>query len=352
MSALLPLVPFLLLANPSPTIRLSADSPPAVEVRGLAPADLEKLEFRLSVAGVADAPALTGTHRIVDGVFRFEPRFPLVPGTKYRAVARVGEAETAVELSVPRPIPPPAGNVVAIFPTAAKLPENTLRLYIQFSAPMTRGDAYSHIRFLDEAGKPLPSPFLELGEELWSPDGTRFTLLFDPGRVKRGLKPREEDGPTLEMGKRYTLVVDRTWCDEHGTPLRQSFRKEILAGPPDEEPVNLGNWSITPPAGKSHQPVLVRLPKPLDHALLQRLVWVEDADGKKVEGSLRVGGGDRVISFAPTNAWVPGKYRIVADTRLEDPCGNRVGEAFEVDILKPIQRKVESATGFREFSTR
>ena len=39
------------------------------------------------------------------------------------------------------------------------------------------------------SGQAVADPFLELDEELWSTDGRRFTLLFDPGRIKRGLKP-------------------------------------------------------------------------------------------------------------------------------------------------------------------
>jgi hypothetical protein len=55
-----------------------------------------------------------------------------------------------------------------------------------------RGEAYEHIKLLDAKGKPLEEVFLELGEELWDPEMKRFTLLFHPGRVKKGLVPREE----------------------------------------------------------------------------------------------------------------------------------------------------------------
>src|SRR5438105_1654786 len=78
---------------------------------------------------------------------------------------------------------------------------------------MGRGAAYHHIRLLDATGRPVDAPFLELEEELWSNDGMRFTLLFDPGRIKRGLKPREELGPVLGAGKSYTLVIDGAWPD-------------------------------------------------------------------------------------------------------------------------------------------
>ena len=84
--------------------------------------------------------------------------------------------------------------VTQVYPTSDKLPENQLKFYLHFSAPMSRGDSYKHIQLLDEKGKAVELPFLELDEELWDPAGKRFTLFFDPGRIKRGLKPREEVG--------------------------------------------------------------------------------------------------------------------------------------------------------------
>jgi len=46
----------------------------------------------------------------------------------------------------------------------------------------------------------------------------------------------------------------------------------------------------------------VRLAKPLDRALLNRMLWVTDASGKKVDGTLTVGGGERWLSFAAGEA--------------------------------------------------
>ena len=132
------------------------------------------------------------------------------------------------------------------------LPENLLRFYIQFSAPMSRGEAYQHIRLLDAAGKPVADPFLELDEELWSRDGRRFTLLFDPGRIKRGLKPREEVGPVLEAGKSYTLVIDRPGPTP-GQSARSRFRKSFRVGPPDQDSPSPGTGRSRPPrAGTRH----------------------------------------------------------------------------------------------------
>src|SRR5207302_1594426 len=113
---------------------------------------------------------------------------------------------TEAVVGLPKPQTPPT-KLVQVYPTADVLPENQLKFYLHFSAPMSRGEAYRRVHLIGEDGKEVETPFLELEEELWDGEGTRFTLFFHPGRVKRGLKPREEVGPTLEEGKRYTLVV-------------------------------------------------------------------------------------------------------------------------------------------------
>ena len=73
---------------------------------------------------------------------------------------------------------------------------------------MSRGEVYRRVRLVGEQGD-VDLPFLELGEELWDPEGRRLTLLFDPGRIKRGLKPREDAGQILQPGKRYALPNSR-----------------------------------------------------------------------------------------------------------------------------------------------
>src|SRR5262249_54108957 len=158
----------------------------------------------------------------------------------------------------------------------------------------------------------------EIEEQLWSADGTRLMLLCDPGRVKRGLVPREEDGPILEEGRRYTLVVDRDWEDADGRVLKEEVRKTFDVGPPDDLPVEPQTWSLMAPPKNGTNPLIIRLAKPLDRALLPRMLHVTDATGKGVEGVITIGGGERVITFAPAKPWLAGRYQLVIDTHLED----------------------------------
>ncbi len=363
----------LLLAAPGPAVRLTADATPAVEVSGLTDAEAEWLAarkpgdaawvavFRVVVAeGVKadDRPPLLGAYRVEGRRLAFTPRFPLVPGVRYRAVLDLNAipvhpaihiALVTADLVAPEPPAGPPTRVTAVYPSASILPENALRLYVHFSGPVSRQDVYRHLALTRDDGTKVALPFLELDEQLWSADGTRLTLLFDPGRVKRGLVPREEDGPILEQGRRYTFALDPKWEDAAGRPLASGVRKTFTAGPPDDAPVDPATWSLMTPRRGSDAPLIVRLAKPHDHALLGRMVWVTNAAGEKVTGTVTVGGGERVVTFAPAKPWPAGKFHLVIDTRLEDTCGNRVGEPFEVDVFKPVTRKVVAETVTRAF---
>ncbi|MCS6864898.1 MAG: hypothetical protein RMJ56_05900 [Gemmataceae bacterium] len=287
---------------------------------------------------------VAGEWSIRDQQLRFEPLYPLAAGVKYRVVCdfRAVPRTTlrgpvfTLTLTVPKPPPGPRVRIVRVYPSAYRLPENTLRMYIHFSGPVARGEVYSRIRLIRDDGKEVVRPFVELDEELWSPDGLRLTLLFDPGRVKRGLSPREEHGPILEEGRRYTFIIDAQWPDTEGRPLLAPFRKTFVVTAPDDEPVWPNDWKLLPPPASSDAPLIIRLAKPLDHALLGRLLWVVDATGQPVDGTISVGGGERVVTFTPAQPWRRGNYKLIINDELEDVCGNRVGEPFEVDVFKPI----------------
>ncbi len=351
-------------AAAEPTVQLvaaAASEPPAVVITGIDPviltaitqAQLTRDEWpkvaRLVVAEGTEAEMaqrlpVAGEWSIRDQQLQFSPLFPLAAGMKYQVVCdfraiprsdRQGPTFT-LTLTVPKPPPGPRVRIISVYPSANRLPENTLRMYIHFSGPVTRGDVYSRIRLIRDDGKEVVRPFVELDEELWSPDGLRLTLLFDPGRVKRGLSPREEHGPILEEGRQYTIVIDASWPDTEGRPLLAPFRKTFVATAPDDEPVWPNDWKLILPRANSDAPLMIRLAKPLDHALLGRLLWVVDAAGQPVAGTLSVGGGERVVTFTPAQPWKRGSYKLIINDELEDVCGNRVGEPFEVDVFKPI----------------
>jgi hypothetical protein len=304
--------------------------------------------FAVAVAGTETRVPMFGTYAVEGGALRFTPRFPLGPG---EYVARLdparlpGGSGPVVErrFRVAPPPPGPLSRVVAVYPSAAELPENLLRLYVHFSAPMRRGEAYDHVLILDAAGKAVEAPFLTLGEELWDLPGQRLTLLLDPGRVKHDLKPRQELGPILEAGKAYTLVIDGQWRDAAGQPLGKDFRQPFAAGAAEPRPVQPAGWALHPPPANTREPLVVASPKALDHALFGRTVQVLDAAGRAVAGDIAVTDHETRWRFTPQRPWAAGEYVLEVESILEDAAGNRVGRSFEVDELRPAPGTVPPA---------
>ena len=353
-------------ATCNPVLRLSADKEPAIEVTGLLAEERQALArldwtpeqwhglFAVYVEGNGDKskqPALLGIYRIGKEAIRFEPRYPLARGVSYRAVfhpdklpGHADSNEPAVEkvLLLPKRKPIAPTIVARVYPTRDELPENQLKFYLHFSAPMGVGEAYEHVRLLREDGTADATAFLELPQELWDRDGKRFTLFLDPGRVKRGLKPREDVGPVLETGKRYTLAIDRAWKDAEGNPLKESYRKTFRVLPPDETQPDPKTWKLEAPAADSMSPLAMTSPKSLDHALLHRLLWIEDEGGNTVAGTIEVTKAETCWHFTPSKPWKAGRYHLVADTRLEDLAGNSIGRAFEVDERRPRERQTQT----------
>ncbi|MFL5341851.1 MAG: hypothetical protein ACJ8F7_17025 [Gemmataceae bacterium] len=323
-----------------PTIRYrppTQDRPAAVEVVGLDAAQLARWKAMppdwpsfFSVRVGQSQTAMLGSYSVEQDVVRFEPRFPLVGGLTYRVKFQA----VAAEIRLPKP-PAVATTVVEqIYPTADRLPENQLKFYLHFSAPMSRGEAYNRVHLIRADGTEVDRPFLELDEELWTPDMKRFTLFLHPGRVKRELKPREELGPILEDGKKYTLVVDALWKDENGNPLKSAYRKEFTAGKSEDGQPDPKAWKLTAAANS----VRLQFSRPLDHALLQRMLWVLDAAGRRIDGAIRVSQEETVWEFVPAKPLPAGDYRLAVNTALEDLAGNSVARPFEVDIFQPVQQ--------------
>ena len=165
------------------------------------------------------------------------------------------------------------------------------------------------------------------------PTRRRLTLLFDPGRIKRGLRGHEELGAPLQAGHRYRLEIDGGWRDGRGRPLGAVFSHELVAGPDDREAPDPSTWRLDPPVGDT-APLVVRFAEPLDRALLASRMAVEDAAGRRMAGAIDVDEGDRRWRFTPAEAWRPGSYRLRVAPDLEDVAGNNLRRLFDADLTR------------------
>lgn len=313
-----------------------------VEVTGLDVAKLGQMDPKrgqalmpvYAGAGGPDAPPMAGTYRVEAGVLVFEPQFPPEPGVTCRAVLDAGGEPVVAEFAAPvRPAAAPT-TVTQVYPTAKRLPENLLKFYVHFSAPMRRGGIYEHIKLLDDTGAEVELPFLEIDEELWDPEMKRLTLFIDPGRIKRGVTPLEEIGPALETGKRFRLVIVPTWRDAAGIALGKGFDKAFEVVAPDRDPPDPATWEVAPPAAGTRDPLVVTFNEPMDHALAVRLISVADDKGVAIEGTRALTDGERAWTFTPVSSWAAGDHFVTVRSTVEDLAGNNFGKPFEVDLAQ------------------
>jgi hypothetical protein len=290
---------------------------------------------------------MLGTYEVNSKYLRFTPRFAWVPGIVYRAkfdyqlfINKYGGRQwdhsnvaSSLDLSfdVPRPSSLPT-TITKVTPSSDQLPENLLRAYIHFSAPMSLDAGYRYIHLLDESESEVTMPFLVLDHGLWDPAHQRFTVLFDPGRIKRGIKANLEQGPPLKTGRKYELVIDAAWPDATGRPLANSFRKVFKVGPADRRSPDYKKWRVLAPLRGTRSPVSLRLEKSLDAALLKRMIVVCDSSGERIEGTIETAGAETEWSFIPTRPWRPGRFEIRINPALEDLAGNNLVRVFDTDL--------------------
>jgi hypothetical protein len=305
-------------------------------MRRASPEDLARA-LRVSVA--ADAPPILGTYGVAGRSVRFTPLYPFDPGRQYRVVFTHDALPAPLDATVGLPAPhtTPSTVVARVYPSGDVVPENLLRMYIEFSGPMGRPSGIAHMKLVDEDGREIEGAFLPLDYEFWSPDHTRFTAFLDPGRVKRGILPNQKMGRALTPGHAVTLAISREWRDQHGLPLKADFTRVRRVGPADTQPIDPAAWRIEPPPPGGRGGLVVRFPEALDRGLLMRALGVR-REHAAVDGEVVIGGGETQWTFTPQAPWRAGAYQLIALDILEDVAGNQIGRAFEVDNFDTVDK--------------
>jgi hypothetical protein len=302
-------------------------------------------------AGSGNIPAVLGVYTVEDGTLIFRPRFPFAPGMKYRAVFQPpGGARVEQTFDGPRVNMTPSTRILQVYPTSGVLPSNQLRLFMYFSAPMSRGEAFQHIHLLDDHGKVLRDIFLP-DEELWGRRNQELTITFDPGRIKRGLTSNEKMGPPIENGKRYTLVIDSHWQDARGVPLAAGFRKAFRGGSPIRTAPDPKTWRMIAPEARTTTALVLDFPEPMNYPLLRRMLRVS-GDRGDIIGGVTIERHETEWRFTPRQPWRPGCYNLVVNTALEDLAGNHVGQLFDIDRSKRVARQITADTISLPFAVR
>jgi hypothetical protein len=278
-------------------------------------------------AGEYISNAIQGQYARKGGSLHFKPYFPFERGMTYVVKTRSTNCDStycfqAFQIGERKTVE--KAKVISIYPSASRLPENVLRFYIYFNTPMKKGEALKHIQLVDAAGNVDSHAFMEFKQELWSADGKRLTILFDPGRIKRGVSTNILRGPALIEGGRYSLSVSGAWEDVYGQQLSAKTTKKIEVVNAYRHHISVSEWGVEKPKNNSYGSLSVHFDRIIDHALIQSMTKLVDTEGRLVPGHWEVLKKEQMIQFIPEKQWEKGSYRIIIDSRLEDVSGNNL----------------------------
>lgn len=322
-------------AKPGPSLQFrSLDDPTRIDVVAFFKDNLGSHGLTLAVldADNKTGPSILGSLTRDDKRLVFRPRHRLVHGLRYRATLILPDGSRITREHAVPPLPLKASTVVTrVYPSGKILPANNLKFYLHFSSPMRETRAiFDQVQILDPAGQPVHNPWRR--QELWSNNATRLTLWIHPGRIKTGVNLREEEGPVLHPGRRYTLLIPPSVQDARGNPLRKAHSKPFLAGPPDHDLPRPEKWLIQPPRAGSRDSLRIQLDESLDHALLLRMLTIRDPADRVLVGSAQVLDKETIWTFRPHEPWQAERHRIAIDAEIEDHAGNTPARVFDTDL--------------------
>ena len=275
--------------------------------------------------------AIQGRHTVEGEYLVFLPYFPFEKGMTYIVKAKYADNDLGhsfQSFQVGKKQTVDKAKVVSIYPSGNQLPENLLRFYIYFNTPMKKGQAVKHIQLVDAEGTIDNQAFMEFKQELWSPDGKRLTLLFDPGRIKRGVSTNMELGPALLEGKQYNLVISGAWEDLHGQKLEFETTKEFTVAKAYRQYLDVKELVIHKPEVNSHDTLSIHFDRIIDHALIHSMIQIEN-EKNIIFGHWKTSEQEKTIQFIPEKTWEKGTYRIIMDSSLEDAAGNNLDNLLD-----------------------
>lgn len=309
------------------------DGKSALLVQGVSDPDSVAVKVWLDSANINSDPPMMGKLSKVENGLLFVPRFPFKPNTKLNVGVQTDPKLKPDNFMVSTSKKEQSTCAVnAVYPSSNELPENILKFYVQFATPMRKGDIYDFIRIREVDGDDVELPFLQLEQELWSRDSCRLTLLLDPGRIKRGLKPREEMGPIFVAGRTYELVIDKRWPNSEGVELGKDHVKQFLATEEDRTQPDPQQWQQVVPEAGSQDALRLDFLESLDRSMLPNSISIVDADETVLAGEVVISENETCWSFVPKDSWQAGRYRYIIDKNLEDIAGNSIGRPFDVDL--------------------
>lgn len=236
--------------------------------------------------------------------------------------------------------------VTAVYPSSDSLPENLLRMYIEFSKPMKTVGNLEHIKLFDDDGNEVVGAIFNNVQELWNNEQTQLTIIFDPARVKTGLVANETLGRALQTGRTYKLIIDGLE-DIHHQKLGKPFVKKIHVIKADTQIPSIGNWKYTYPKSQTRKALVIQFPQPIDRQSLFHRLVITNNEKQPIAGDVIIKTNETEWHFVPDKVWEKGDYFLFVNARLEDPAGNNLNGLFEHEIGSLKNNKEDKTLGIQ-----
>ncbi|MEM9523883.1 MAG: hypothetical protein AAF982_07790, partial [Pseudomonadota bacterium] len=271
---------------------------------------------------------IAGKYRRSGDQLSFAPSFGFTLGQDY-VVRLHGSSEKLLSFLIESDAPVVPAAVTAIYPSGETLPENTLRFYIHFSAPMQPHVAFEYIGLQNAEGAVDDAAFMKFKQELWNEDRTRLTVLVDPGRIKRGVATNLELGPALLAGQDYALTIAPGWPSADGRTVTAGFSKPFNVSAPLRSRLDTALWDVSVPSLGGFDVLRITFDRPFDHQLLQKDIRVITPDGKAVGGDIEIGEDETTWEFQPSAPWQDRQLMLIVRGTLEDVAGNNFQDLLD-----------------------
>jgi len=279
----------------------------------------------------------------------FQPVVPFEAGQTY--ILSYGK-NLAKEFTIEKITNSAKPEILAIYPTVDTVPQNLLKMYIQFSQSMQEvGKALDYVKVRNLSTGQEESVFLDLPTELWNKDHTMLTLWLDPGRIKTGLIPNQEQGLPLIKGNRYEIRIAADWRNAQGTALGEEYTKIITVIEGDDQRPALGQWALQIPESNTTKPLRILFNEPMDAMLGESVLKISYLEkDEHVEGSYELTEAEGILEFIPDKAWANGRYSLITTRHLEDLAGNTPMHLFDTEVRDSEDMKHEKYIDARSFT--
>lgn len=260
-------------------------------------------------------------------VLEFVPNFPLLENTEFVLVRKENGVKKEQRFTLPKK-KLKALEVVQVYPTADSLPENLLRMYINFSQPMKTSGNLEHIKLINATGDEVKGAIFNNVYELWDASQRQLTIIFDPARVKTDLVANKELGRALKPNEMFKLTVGNIE-DIYGQKLKTSYEKKFYVIPQDTISPDVSKWEIQSIVSNTKQKLQIDFRESVDRMSLLNRIKVVDEDNNLIQGEIRIGDQEKEWQFVPDQPWEKKNCFLRINSRLADPSGNNLNGLFD-----------------------